>query len=552
MSLPGVTFVKRDPSPMMHMGRADVAMFVGLLAREPAPLPARLREFLAAGGWVPMTMPEEGDSAETLALLGLPVPVESWDEFITLYQWDGREIEAGSGGTMPSAMGLAIRSFFAEGGRKAYIVRTGDPLPLADFSVGRAAFDKSRRDLLDGLGKVRLGQAGKARLPLLPGFVNASNTPDPSERGSWMGAASIFGIEDAAMLLLPDLVELCAGHPERAAGEPAPPAVGEDFKPCAPALPPALPEDRPAMPEWRAARLDTAGYDLWSSALAHVLELLGRPRGPSHRRDVMLVGAMPLPLANSGLDRGQERNPLLTLAEQGAVIAGQKLFSADRIGSARLQLAYPWVATEASRRCPEGLQSPEGVFAGLVAQRALAKGAFHSAAGLQPVTVRATTPTLTLGDLRSTAEGSDWLGERLCLFGTRHGALALLSDATMAESRVWRPGGVSRLMNIILRAARSMAQDQMFEPNGPQLWSRLRGEMELLLQGLADRGALTSLPGEPPFDVRCDSTTMSQADIDAGRAVVQIGFIAAYPVERIRVSLNLIEPPAAVPARAAA
>src|SRR5690606_39299709 len=107
----------------------------------------------------------------------------------------------------------------------------------------------------------------------------------------------------------------------------------------------------------------------------------------------------------------------------------------------------------------------------------------------------------------------------------------------------------ARLMTSILRAARSMAQDQMRDPHGPQLWSRVRGEMELLLQGLADRGALTSLPGEPPFDVRCDSPTMSQADIDAGRAVVQIGFIAAYPVERIRVSLNLIEPPAAVPAR---
>jgi phage tail sheath protein FI len=35
---------------------------------------------------------------------------------------------------------------------------------------------------------------------------------------------------------------------------------------------------------------------------------------------------------------------------------------------------------------------------------------------------------------------------------------------------------------------------------------------------------------------------MTQTDIDAGRAIMEIGFTAAYPVERIVVSLNLIEP----------
>jgi phage tail sheath protein FI len=58
--------------------------------------------------------------------------------------------------------------------------------------------------------------------------------------------------------------------------------------------------------------------------------------------------------------------------------------------------------------------------------------------------------------------------------------------------------------------------------------------------------------GEPPFEVRCDRTTMTQADIDAGRAIMEIGFIAAYPVERIVVSLNLLEPPSASQSREAA
>jgi uncharacterized protein len=552
MSLPGVTFIRREPGPAVQPARADVALFAGLVAREPARLPERLRTFLAEGGWVPMTMPEGGDGPETLALLGLPAPVESWDEFTALYRWDRREVEPGSPDLIPSNLGLAVRSFFAEGGRKAYIVRIGDPAPVVDFSLEENDDIAAKRSLIDGLGKVRLGQPGKPRLPLLPGFSEASNSPDPSERDTWMGAAAIFGVDDAAMLLLPDLIELCAGRPERITGEATPPPPPENFKPCAPALPAALPEDRPALPEWRAPRLGPEGYALWSRALGSVLELLGRPRGPSHRRDVMVVGALPLPLASSGFDRGEERNPLLILAERGTAIPGQTLFAADQIGNARLQLAYPWLKTEAARVCPEEVESPEGAFAGLVAKRALAKGAFHSAAGQQPAVVRGLLPTLDLADLRSRADGSSWLGERVSLIGTRHGTLTLLSDATMSESRAWRPGGVSRLMNIILRAARGMGQDQLFEPNGPQLWSRLRGEMERFLQGLADRGALTSIGRDPPFEVRCDRTTMTQSDIDAGRAIMEIGFTAAYPVERIVVTLNLIEPPAAATAREAA
>src|SRR6478735_2504219 len=184
MSLPGVTFIRREPGPSVQLGRADVAMVVGLVAREPAPLGDRLRAFLADGGWVPMTRPKDGDSAETLALLGIPVPVESWDEFVSLYRWDGREVEPGSPDLIPSNLGLAVRSFFAEGGRKAYIVRIGDPEPIVDFSLDESDDVARKRRLIEGLDKVRLGQAGKPRLPLLHGFAEASNSPDPSERGT--------------------------------------------------------------------------------------------------------------------------------------------------------------------------------------------------------------------------------------------------------------------------------------------------------------------------------------------------------------------------------
>lgn len=556
MPVHGLTIVRKDPAPAAQPGRADVALFAGLVGRRPAPLADALRAFLADGGWIPKLMPKGGDRPAHQALLGLPVPVECWDEFASLYQWDRRPVEPGSSDTIPCNLGLALRSFFAEGGRKAYVVRTGDPLPLVDFGtedapVSAGEFSAAKLGLLDGLDKIELGRA-ETRVPLVPGLVEPGNSPDPSRRDTWLGAAAILGVEDAAMLLLPDLIELCGGRPERAQAEAIPPVPADAFKPCAPALPAAPPEKRLARPEWRAPRLDRAGYARWAEALGYTLEVLGRPRGPSHRRDVMLVGALPLPLAEAGLDRGEERNPLLLLGESGAVVDKQVLFAASRLGNARLQLAYPWIATEFSRRCPEAVEAPDGAFAGLVARRALSEGAFHAAAGLDLQSIRATLPALSQSDLTSHCEGSHWLGERLSLFGTRFGKLTLLSDATMAESRAWRAGGISRLMNIVLRAARTMGQDRLFEPNSPELWGRLAGEMERFLDGLAASGALTGRDGEPPYEVTCDYSTMSQADLDAGRTIMRIGFTAAFPIERIEVALSLIEPPATLPAREAA
>lgn len=551
MTVPGITFTSPQSASVQHDSRADIAMFVGLIGRNSAPIPDLLRRRLAEGGWVPMQRPLVGDSEAHMALLGLPVAVESWTEFAGLYVWDRRPVEPGSRLLIPCNLALAVRSFFLEGGRKAYIVRTGDPIPVADYDAGEEKFVAAKRALIDWKRPSAPADAD-ARQPILPGFTNPSHDADPGERVTWRGAAAIFGIEDAAMLLLPDLIELCSGLPRPIADMPDPPGPDEQFKECAPALPAALPEARAARPQWRAPRLDTAGYALWARGMQHVLGLLGRPRGPAHRRDVMLLGAMPLPLAEAGFDRGEERNPLLLLGESGAVFAGQKLFDGSNIGNARLQLCYPWVETIASTSCPEGVESPEGVFAGLVAKKALSHGAFHSAAGQEPVSVRRMLPALSLADLRSASEGqSDWLGERLSIIGTRYSKVTLLSDATVADSRAWRPGGISRLMGIILRAARQMGQDQMFEPNAPETWSRLRGQMERFLQGLQARGALTSINGEPAFEVRCDRTTMTQSDLDAGRAIMSIGFTAAYPVERIEVSLALVEP-VAMPRREAA
>jgi phage tail sheath protein FI len=61
---------------------------------------------------------------------------------------------------------------------------------------------------------------------------------------------------------------------------------------------------------------------------------------------------------------------------------------------------------------------------------------------------------------------------------------------------------------------------------------------------LWNQGALEGRTRADAFEVHCDETTMTNADIDAGRVICRIGFTAAYPIERIVVSLLLLQPTA--------
>ncbi len=559
MPRPGLFFSQASPPLPRLSTRADVALFVGLIARtQAAPSDAQM-DALEAGGWIaPLAVPgprpttraaidaataaQKADRlAAAMPLLGLPVAVESFESFATLYDWQCRPVEVGATIRIGCPLGLAVHAFFAEGGRRAYIVRTGDPLPLADSRVDadQAAFAAAKLALLDWPAAKPPADAAD-RHPLIPGLVNFAARPDPGNRSSWRGAAAIFGLDDVALLALPDLVDLCAGSPLPAASVPPPPASAEQFKPCAAIVPDAAPALRPALPQWQAPRLDQTGYARWAGAVRAVLDLLARPAGPAHRRDVMLIGAAPLPRIDAGFDHGEERNPLAVLAQSGAVIADQSLLSAAHIGSARLQLGYPWIATAISGEQPEGLAGPEGALAGILARTALESGAFRSAADRPSYAANGLWPRLGSADLdRAAGDSAGWLGSRLCLFGERAGVLRLLSDATTAESRSWQPGGVSRLMGIILRAGRHLGSDLIFEPSGPLTWVALRGRIEQLMEQLRALGAFSGASAEECYAVRCDAGTMSRADLDAGRLIAQIGFAPAYPVERITVLLDL-------------
>ena len=549
MSIPGVEFKIRRPAIAAAATRADVAVFAGLIGRRPGPLPSRVRGALADAGW------REGGSfsvteGRLTALLGVPVAVESWAEFDALFDWKSRPPVSGADAKLPCPLGLAVRQFFLQGGVRAWILRCGNPLPLSDSGLDADSFKERQRRALGG----PIDETIDAQ-PILPGFEGRSPEADPLDVATWQGAALIYAIADAAMLLLPDLPELAAGSATIVEPLPEPPGPPEEFRPCTPRPANELPDPREARPPYRAPRLDPDGYRLWSSALRLALQMLGRPRGPEHRRDVMLISALPIPDTVRQMPPGSEQWPLAVLSEKGhagSEDAPLALFDADAIGSARLQLGYPWMATPDAASCPEGLQSPEGALAGLIARTALSQGAFHSAAGQTLNSPALLVPRLAGSDVARGLPGrASWLGDRLCIFREPGGQIELMSDATVAEDRAWRKGGVSRLIAILLRACRHIGDDFIFAPAGPAVWEQLAAQVRAVLEQLRVLGAFEGLSAAECYRVTCDRSTMTDADIDAGRVRCEVIVNPASPIERIVVTLALLEPVAALTLEAA-
>jgi hypothetical protein len=96
-----------------------------------------------------------------------------------------------------------------------------------------------------------------------------------------------------------------------------------------------------------------------------------------------------------------------------------------------------------------------------------------------------------------------------------------------------------RLLHRLVRAARQAAAPLVFEPDGPELRLALSRALSTVLLQAFRSGALAGRTAGEAFTVRCDDTTTTPGDRDAGRVVAEIQLCHANPMEIIRVVLGL-------------
>jgi phage tail sheath protein FI len=81
------------------------------------------------------------------------------------------------------------------------------------------------------------------------------------------------------------------------------------------------------------------------------------------------------------------------------------------------------------------------------------------------------------------------------------------------------------------RSIDKTTQWAVFEPNGEPLWAKVRQSVGDFLFIEFRKGALVGDRPEKAYFVRCDRSTMTQADLDNGRLVVLVGVAALRPAE---------------------
>ncbi|WP_137112681.1 phage tail sheath family protein [Rhodobacter sp. SY28-1] len=92
----------------------------------------------------------------------------------------------------------------------------------------------------------------------------------------------------------------------------------------------------------------------------------------------------------------------------------------------------------------------------------------------------------------------------------------------------------------------------VFEPNTPVTWTRVRGMVQDFLLGLWREGALQGTTPEQAFFVAVGlGRTMTEADIEEGRMVVEAGIATLRPAELslVRVVVTMVGPDAPQPTR---
>lgn len=105
------------------------------------------------------------------------------------------------------------------------------------------------------------------------------------------------------------------------------------------------------------------------------------------------------------------------------------------------------------------------------------------------------------------------------------GARCITSDSD------WKYINVRRLFIFVEESIEEGTQWVVFEPNDEPLWARVRRSVTNFLTRIWRDGALQGSTPEEAFFVKCDRTTMTQDDIDAGKLIMEIGIAPVKPAE---------------------
>ena len=176
--------------------------------------------------------------------------------------------------------------------------------------------------------------------------------------------------------------------------------------------------------------------------------------------------------------------------------------------------------------------APSGAVAGLIARTDGARGIWKAPAGIE-----AALSGVSGFEFELTEDDSGIMNPRgvnalrnLSVVGpTVWGARTGRGADVMASE--WKYLPVRRTALHIEESLQGGTRWAVFEPNDEPLWGQLRLSIGAFMHDLFRRDAFQGSTPREAYLVRCDSTTTTQADIDAGIVNILVGFAPLKPAE---------------------
>lgn len=187
---------------------------------------------------------------------------------------------------------------------------------------------------------------------------------------------------------------------------------------------------------------------------------------------------------------------------------------------------------------PGPLRGPAGAVAGVMARSDVTRGVWKAPAGTEAGLEGVEALDVAVDD--GATGRLNQLGVCCLRSFAGTGPVVWGARTTAAAGSEWKYVPVRRMALFLEESLQRGLRWAVFEPKDDRLWDRVRAEAGTFLDDLFRRGAfLGSRPSDAYF-VRCDRTTTTQADVDAGVVQVVVGFAPLKPAEFVVLTVRLL------------
>jgi hypothetical protein len=183
---------------------------------------------------------------------------------------------------------------------------------------------------------------------------------------------------------------------------------------------------------------------------------------------------------------------------------------------------------------------PSGFVAGIYSRTDVNRGVWKAPAGLE-TTVNNTAGVAERGRMTDLRQGTlnplgvnclrDFPGVGTVVFGAR----TLVTDNPALEQ--WRYVPVRRMALFLEQSLYRNLGWVVFEPNDDPLWVAIRTSIESFMLSLFHQGAFQGSTPSQAFQVKCDSSTTTQQDIDNGIVNILVAFAPLKPAEFVIIKI---------------